>query len=128
MSNNNQKSILFNSKLIISDHFAEVINRLNDHVNDLVFKFDSLKLNLINKTKDKFINQLKLVEKYNLDHMTVASAQKLECTEKNRIIDLLKRDLIKLDCFLLRNTCSNIGYSLVITDWYVDSENIAFLR
>ena len=125
MSNN--KQILFNSRLIISDHFTEVINRLNDHVNNLVSKLDSADLDMVNKTKDKYIHDIKLVEKYNLDHVKVVT-KNVEQTDKKKILDSIKRDLIKVDCFLLRNVFSHLGYALIITDWYVNSENIAFLQ
>jgi hypothetical protein len=127
MNKNTNKQIFFNPKLIISDHFNEVINKLNGHVKDLVFKTDSIELSLINKTKNTYIHHLKMIENYNLDQMK-ANTICLEQSNEKKTLDFIKRVLIKVDCFLLRNTRSKLGYSLIITDWFVNSENVAFLR
>ncbi len=127
MNKNTNKQIFFNPKLIISDHFNEVINKLNDHVKDLVFKTDSIELSLINKAKNTYIHNLKMIESYNLDQMK-ANTISLEQSNEKKNLDFIKRELIKVDCFLLRNTRSKLGYSLIITDWFVNSENVAFLR
>ncbi len=127
MNKNTNKQIFFNPKLIISDHFNEVINKLNDHVKDLVFKTDSIELSLIIKAKNTYIHNLKMIESYNLDQMK-ANTISLEQSNEKKNLDFIKRELIKVDCFLLRNTRSKLGYSLIITDWFVNSENVAFLR
>jgi hypothetical protein len=68
-----------------------------------------------------------MIESYNLDQMK-ANTISLEQSNEKKNIDFIKRELIKVDCFLLRNTRSKLGYSLIITDWFVNSENVAFLR
>ena len=68
-----------------------------------------------------------MIENYNLDQIQ-ANNICLEQSNEKKTLDFIKRELIKLDCFLLRNTRSKLGYSLIITDWFVNSENVAFLR
>ncbi len=40
----------------------------------------------------------------------------------------IKTFFIKNDCFLIKNLSSNILYSLIVTNWFLNNDQIEFLK
>ena len=101
---------LFDPKSLISGHFNELVHATTNELSEVI------------------IDQLKNVEMFNVGQIEANLKDISESDYDSADLDRLKAHLIKHDCRLLSNANSETGYSLAITDWYIDTKKIKFLK
>jgi len=131
----------FHPKLIIVDHFDEIINQIDIQTeSDLMDQsLEEETRNKINDFREKQIEEIKQLKELNLNH----SPQQLnedECRKKwahviddnsleyKHKIDKIKEELIVYDCVLLKNPNQCNDCKLWITSWFHNEMNLEFLK
>jgi hypothetical protein len=140
MSKPNQS---FHPRLLINEHFSNVINQIDVKTETLlenqILSHENRKL--LNETREKQIEKIKEIEQLNLSHLPskidenkyeqklshILNDNSLEYQQK---IDRTKEqeDLIHFDCVLLEQPKSLNGLDLWITSWFYNQENLKFLK
>ena len=118
MSKNYQS---LNSRLIISDHFDDIINQIDIKTETLLQDQNLSKetKNKLNEIRDEQIEKIKEIKEINLNILQ-NEGEELE-------LDLEK--LIHFDCVLLEQPKNSLnGFILWITSWFYDQANLEFLR
>ena len=148
----------FNPRLIIVNHFDDVINKIDvkteTSLEDIVVSNKKRKLEdetsfieteaqkELNETREKQIEKIKEIEQINLNLLNDKSIKDLEQKWSNILdykqkIDQLKEDLIHFDCVLLEqpeesNPFIDLEESnpfiLWITSWYFNKKDLEFLK
>ena len=130
-----------NPRLIIVDHFDELINQIDIQTETLLENqslSEETRAN-INEAREEQIEKIKEIKEFNLNHLPqkfnedefrqkwshVIDDPSLEYTHK---IDKIKEKLIVYDCVLLLNTNKKCGYDLWITSWYHNTPSLQFLK
>ena len=114
----------FNSRLMIVDHFDEIINQIDIKTETLLMD-QSLKKKTrdkLNEIRDKQIEKIKEIKEINLNLLQ----NDKETKEKEEEIVLEK--LIHFDCVLLEQPKSLNGFYLWITSWFYNEKDLNFLR
>jgi hypothetical protein len=129
----------FHPKLIVSDHFDDVINEIDIKIESCLAKKDlsddekahlnTLREAQIEKIKEiQEINMLKLPlfdeEKYSQQWSHIIETELLSYKEK---IDKLKEELITTDCLLMEDKEFKSNQCLWITPWYFNSKNLELI-
>jgi hypothetical protein len=138
MTNQNQ---CFNPRLIIVDHFDELINQIDIKTEALLEKqsLSEEKRANINEAREEQIEKIKEVKEFNLNHLAqkfnedefrqkwshVIDDPSLEYKHK---IDKIKEELILSDCVLLENQSLLNGFDLLNTSWYHNQNDLEFLK
>jgi len=131
----------FHPKIIIVDHFDELINQIDIQTETLLSdqSLNEETKNEINDLREKQIEEIKELKKLNLNHLPpifnedeyrqkwahVIDDNSLEYKHK---IDKIKEQLIEYDCVLLENPKECNGFELWITSWFHNEMNLEFLR
>ena len=142
MSKQNQS---FYPRLIINDHFDNIINEI-DIKTEILLENQSLtveKRNELNELREKQIEKIKEIKEINLQYLPLNINEK-EYEEKwsfilndtsldyEQKIDQIKdkENLIHFDCVLLEEQKNNNekGFDLWITSWFYNHKNLEFLR
>lgn len=132
----------YNPRLIISEHFDYIVNKLDIHTEYLLKENinDSTGLETICKQRETIIHQLKLTKDFNLRIFNESNNDEKDFEEKwkNLIenmslsyeekMDTLKIDLIKEDCVLMVDLTSNIKYSLWLISGFNSTNDLSLLR
>jgi len=133
----------YSPRLIIVEHFDYIINKLDIHTESLLKENlnDSKESEAICQQREALINQLNSIKENNLSHFDNSSKdreqefeqkwsyliedQNIKYEEK---IDIVKKDLIQIDCVLMVDLIFSIKYSLWLTDGFNVSSDLDFLR
>jgi hypothetical protein len=138
----------FNPKLLIVDHFDEIINQIDIKTESILLdqslKEETKYAREINDVRKKQIEEIKELKKLNLNHLLRqfneddkdknqyrqkwAHVIDNHSLEYNYKIDKIKEELIVNDCVLLQNPKQINGCVLWITSWFNNEMNLAFLR
>ena len=127
-----------NPRLIIVDHFDELINQIDIQTETLLENqslSEETRAN-INEAREEQIEKIKEIKQLNLSHLPqkfnedefrqkwshVIDDPSLEYKHK---IDKIKEELILYDCVLLENPEI---YILWITSWFHNQKNLEFLK
>jgi hypothetical protein len=138
MSQENQS---FNPRLIIVDHFDDIINQIDIQTESILIdqSLQEEKINEINETREKQIEEIKELKESNLNILPlkfnedeyrqkwahVIDDNSLEYKHK---IDKIKERLILFDCVLLQNRRQANGCKLWISSWFHNEMNLEFLK
>jgi hypothetical protein len=131
----------FHPRLIISDHFNEIIN-LIDVKTEILLENQSLAeetRNDLNKTRERQIEKIKEIESINLNKLPfkfdeieyrniwshVIDDDSIDYENK---LDLIKEEIITFDCVLFEQTNLKNGLDLWITACFFNEKNLQFLR
>ena len=131
----------FHPRLIISDHFNEIIN-LIDVKTEILLENQSLAeetRNDLNKMRERQIEKIKEIESINLNKLPfnfdeieyrkmwshVIDDDSIEFENK---LDLIKEEIITFDCVLLEQTKLKIGLDLWIAACFFNKKNLQFLK
>ena len=131
----------FHPKLIIVDHFDDLINRIDIHT-EFVLEEQSLtereKIE-INDVRAKQIEEINEMKELSLNHLQphfnedeysqkwahVIDDNSLEYKNK---IDVIKEELILEDCVLLGNPNQINAFDCWLTSWFHNEKNLEFLH
>lgn len=128
---------MFNPRLIISEHFDKAKNELDIQTEKLLVlsQNDLCLYNSLNELRKNQIEVLETIKQANLN-LNKDDQETLESKWKNLIddrhlnfelkADQIKADLIKVDCFMVRDESFDSKMSLWITRWYNNNENLIF--
>lgn len=140
--NNVELAILFNCpRLIISNHFDDIINYLDIHTENIFYNSnlnnnDIIEINLL---RDEIIENVKRIEEFNYNYFDVHQLEIYKeldlidadesygCNLENKF-EAFKDLLIRNDCYLLKDLKSKIGFALYITSWYNGKAQLEFLK
>jgi hypothetical protein len=131
----------FHPRLIIVDHFDEVINQI-DIKTETILLNQSLSVemqNEFNDLREKQIDKIDEIKGLNLSHLPqifnedefrqnwshVIDDDSLEYKHK---IDRIKEELILFDCVLLHSPNRINGLNLRITSWHYNQMDLEFLK
>ena len=131
----------FNSRLIIVDHFDELINQI-DIKTETLLENQSLSEETranINEAREIQIEKIKEIKELNLNHLSqkfnedefrqkwyhVIDDKSMEYEHK---IDKIKEELILSDCVLFENQSLLNGFDLLNTSWYHNQNDLEFLK
>lgn len=122
-------------RYLIIDHFDEIMNKLNHHVETLIWPtITQNKKEEINKQRDYLLGLIKNVRDYNINEMH-RNDNPMENDEKiKRLIEtkdnmsLVKTFFIKNDCYLIKDLSSSILYSLLLTNWFINKDQVEFFK
>ena len=110
----------FHPRLIITDHFDEIINQI-DIKTETLFLNQSLTeetRNKLNEIRDEQIEKIKEIKEINLNLLQ---------NNENEDLDLEK--LIHFDCVLLEQTENSLnGFDLWITSGFYNQKDLEFLK
>ena len=131
----------FNPRLIIVDHFDEIINQIDIQTESILMdqSLQEETKNKINETREKQIEEIKELKELSLSHLPqqfnedeyrqkwahVIDDNSLEYEHK---LDKMKEELILNDCVLLKNSNQINGCVLWITSWFHNKMNLDFLK
>jgi hypothetical protein len=135
MSNQNKS---FHPRLIITDHFDLIINKIDIKIETLLLDQSLTKerINELNKSRQEQIYIVKEIEKINLDQQEfnlndydqkwsiLISDPLLEFEQK---IDKIKQEIISIDCVLLEQSTTVNGLNLWITSEFQNKKDLEFL-
>jgi disulfide oxidoreductase YuzD len=138
MTNQNQ---CFNPRLIIVDHFGELINQI-DIKTETLLENQSLSEETranINEAREEQIEKIKevkelnlnqLAQKFNEDEFRLKWSQVMDdnSLEYDHKIGKIKEELILYDCVLLDNENLVNGFDLLKTSWYHNQNDLEFLK
>ena len=123
---------------ILSEHFDIIKNDIDIHVEKLLIEItDCNEVEKINKERNVIIEKIELLKSYNLTEIRFKQGiieQKWKKLIENRSLsyefksNILKEDIVRLDCLIIFNTSNFIGLSLCIFDWYLNEEQIENVR
>jgi len=135
------QSQTFNPKLIITDHFDEIINEIDIKTESVLIKQSLQKrtMNKINALREKQIEEIKELKELSLKHLPqqfnedeyrkkwahVIDDNSLAYKHK---IDKIKEELIVNDCVLLKNRSQANGCELWITSCFYNEKNMNFFK
>ena len=114
----------FNSRLMIVDHFDDIINQI-DIKTETLFQDQSLTKETrdkLNEIREEKIEKIKEIKEINLNLLQ----NDKETKEKEEEIVLEK--LIHFDCVLLEQPKSLNGFYLLITSCFYNEKDLKFLR
>lgn len=131
----------FSPRLMIVDHFDDVINQIDIKTESL---FENKKTSKdsqkkLNDLREKLIEKIKELKELNLSHLPenineekyeqkwahVIEDKSLDYKQK---ADKIKEELILVDCVLLENPDEKNGLNLWITSWFHNKKSVAFLK
>ena len=140
----------FNPRLIIVDHFDELINQIDIKTETLIEEREkSIKRrkteiegeknisNKINELRETQIEKIKELKESNLRHSKATEDEFREkwshviddkSLEYKQKIDKIKEELILEDCVLLDNPNFANGLDLWVTSWFHNQKDLEFLR
>ena len=131
----------FHPRLIIVDHFDELINQI-DIKTETLLENQSLKEEMqrsLNEAREKQIEKIDEIKELNLSHLPqkfnedefrqkwshVIDDDSLEYKHK---IDRIKEELILYDCVLLHSQNRINEFDLCVTSWFNNQYNLEFLK
>jgi DNA repair exonuclease SbcCD nuclease subunit len=128
----------FNPRLIIVDHFDELINQI-DIKTETLLENQSLSEETranINEAREKQIEKIKEVKELNLNPKFTEDEFRQKWShviddkslEYERKIDKIKEELIVYDCVLLENPSLINCFDLLNTSWYCNQKDLEFLK
>ena len=131
----------FHPRLIISDHFNEIIN-LIDVKTEILLENQSLAdeiRNDLNKMREQQIEKIKEIESINLNKIPFKfdeiEYRKMwshviddDSIEYEKKLDLIKEEIITFDCVLLEQIKLKNGLDLWITACFFNKKNLQFLK
>ena len=136
-----QKLESFHPRLIIVDHFDELINRIDIRTETLLENriFTQETRQYLNEARERQIEKIKEIKELNLKHLPekineqkysgkwshVIGDNTLEYKNK---IDRIKEELILFDCVLLETHNLVNGFSLWVTSWFYNQKDLEFLK
>jgi hypothetical protein len=103
----------FNSRLMIVDHFDDIINQI-DIKTETLFEDQNLTQETrikLNEIREKQIEKIKEIKEINLS-----------------LLQNEKEEIIHFDCVLLEQPKSVNGYVLWITSWFYNETDLKYLR
>ena len=126
------------AKAIIVDHFDTLINKIDIQTEELLIESsnDTNKLKL-NQQRQELLEKIKEIEDLNLKsilHTEKRIEEKWTNLIENKLIkyeekiDILKLDLIKVDCIIKEDDNFEIKLSVWITNWYNRRKDLDFLK
>jgi hypothetical protein len=131
---------VFIQTLIITEHFALIINKI-DIQNETLLCDQTLtkeRIGELNKTRQEQIDKIKEIEQLNLDKNRDLNLNEYEETwtalinepsmDFEQKVDIIKHQLISADCVLLEQPKSLNGFNLWITSEFYNKHNLAFLK
>ena len=133
----------FHPRLIINEHFSNLINQIDVQTETLLENqiLSKKSRNCLNETREKQIENIKEIEQINLNHLpSKIDVDKYEqkwlhilnndSMDYQQKIDQIKEedDLIHFDCVLLEQKKNINGLDLWITSWFYNQKNLAFLK
>jgi hypothetical protein len=112
----------FHSRLIITDHFEEIINQIDIKTETLLLdqSLTEETRNKLNEIRDEKIEKIKEIKEINLNL--------LQNNEQEEELELDLEKLIHFDCVLLEQPKSLNGLVLWITSWFYNQKDLEFLR
>jgi hypothetical protein len=133
-----------NLKYSIAEYHDQVINKLDIFIETEIDKVirsekgNQVKLGYLNKLRDDYISEIKIIQKENLKEYELNSASiqsllnKVEKTQgsqnEERLIEEIKKEFVfKKFCFLLLNAKKNLVY-LVSCDVYFNLNEIEYFK
>jgi hypothetical protein len=131
----------FHPRVIIVDHFDEIINQIDIKTETLLLD-QSLTIEIRNKLNETRAEQIKSIEEikeFNLSHLPQEFNEEEYCGKWSHVIDddsldykhkieRIKEELIVNDCVLLENPSLINGLNLWITSWFHNEMNLDFLK
>jgi len=143
-----QKIQSFHPKVIIVEHFDELINLIDIKTETLLENQNEISPeefprrfphNELNEAREKQLELIGEIKELNLSHLPqefneekykekwshVIDDESLEYIDK---IDQIKEELILYDCALMENHRVPTGYDLWVTSWYYNQRNLRFLK
>ncbi len=136
-----QKLESFHPRLIIVEHFDELINRIDIKTETLLENriFTQETRQYLNESREWQIEKIKEIKELNLSHLPpkineekyrekwshVLDDNTLEYEHK---LDRIKEELILFDCVLLETHNLVNGLSLWITSWFYNQKDLEFLK
>jgi hypothetical protein len=133
-----------NLKYSIAEYHDQLINKLDIFIETEIDKVirsekeNQVKLGYLNKLRDDYISEIKIIQKENLKEYKLNSASiqsllnKVEKTQgsqnEERLIEEIKKEFVfKKFCFLLLNAKKNLVY-LVSCDIYFNLNEIEYFK
>ncbi len=126
----------FNPRLIISDHFDRLINKIDIKTETLLQDehLTSEKINDLNKIRNKQIEKIKEISQLNLSKTNFNQEEfsqklvKLQEFDLDKQLNLIKEEIILIDCILLEQTNMLDGFELWIISFFLDETSLEFLK
>ena len=131
----------FHPRLLINEHFCNVINQVDVKTETLLENqiLSQENRNLLNELREKQIEKIKEIEQVNLNHLPskidkskyeqkwshIFNDNSLEYKQK---IDEIKEELIHFDCVLMEQPKNLNGLDLWITSWFYNQMDLEFLK
>ncbi len=130
----------FHPKLIIADHFALTMNKI-DIQNETLPCDQTLtkeRIDELNRTRQEKIDKINEIENWNLNENRDLNLNEYEAKwaalinepsiDFEQKVDIIKEQLISADCVLLEQQMSLNGFNLWITSEFYNKNNLAFLK
>jgi hypothetical protein len=122
-------------RYLIIDHFDEIVNKLNQHVETLIWPtIAQNEKEAINRQRDYLLDLIKNVRDYNINEMhrndnPMGNDEKIKrLIETKDNMSLIKTFFIKNDCYLIKDLSSSILYSLLLTNWFINKDQVEFFK
>ena len=114
----------FNSRLMIVDHFDDIINQIDIKTETLLQdqSISQVTRDKLNEIREEQIEKIKEIKEINLNLLN----NDKETKEEEAEIALEK--LIHFDCVLIEQPESLNGFHLWITSWFYNEKDLTFLR
>jgi hypothetical protein len=136
-----QKLESFHPRVIIVDHFDQLINRIDIRTETFLENriFPQETRQDLNEIRERQIEKIKEIKELNLSHLPekineqkyrekwshVIDDNTLEYKHK---LDRIKEELILFDCVLLETHNLVNGFSLWVTSWFYNQKDLEFLK
>ena len=114
--------------ILIRDHFENIKNHVNSKIERIV-EDDNLNDNTraeISHTWQRQLDKIEEIKNINLNNWSCHSRGKTFGYDSD--LELIKESLIVNDCVAVEDPSSKTKLSIWITDWYYNSNSLAFLK
>ena len=129
----------FHPRLIIVEHIADIINRIDVHTEKLIYetKPSDEDVSELNELRQKQISQLEKFQMLNLAanmFMTESFEDKwaslIEDSSVSYVakMDQVKHDLIVIDCVLVEDKASKSKLAVWVFRWFNNAANVMLLK
>jgi len=130
----------YHPSIIINNHFEEIVNRIDIETETLLEdkSLNDQKRNELNILRDKQLEKIKDIQELNLSRLPkfdedeyrkkwsrVINDESLGYKQK---LDIIKEELISIDCILVEDFKSISKICLWITAWFYNLKDLDFLR
>ena len=126
------QNICFHPRVVIIEHFDNIINQIDIKTEILLADVQRLKENdrkELNEMRQRQINKIQDIQQINLDLVPENICEEKftrKCHEQT--MEQIKGDLIKVNCILMEQPKLLNGLDLWVTDWFYSQRNLEFLK